>query len=55
MSPLPGSPPLAPPPAPPPQLPPGATFGSQFAQGMDPRILMALAGMGGPGVGGGRR
>jgi hypothetical protein len=55
MSPLPGSPPMAPPPAPPPQLPPGATFGSQFAQGMDPRILMALAGMGGPGAVGGRR
>lgn len=55
MSPLPGSPPLAPPQAPP-VLPPGATMGPQFAQGMDPRILMALAGMGAPGgVGGGRR
>jgi hypothetical protein len=27
-------------------LPPGATFGPEFAQGMDPRILMALAGAG---------
>ena len=27
-------------------LPPGATMGPEFAQGMDPRILMALAGAG---------
>jgi hypothetical protein len=51
-----GTPPTPPPAAPPqpqPWLPPGATFGPQFAQGMDPRILLALMGQG-RGIGQGR-
>jgi hypothetical protein len=49
VGPLPGSPLVQPSP----QLPPGATFGPQFAQGIDPRILLALMGQG-RGIGGGR-